>query len=169
MLKETAGLDMPSIGPSVGDLRRACDRLLSLGDGSSVRVARAIGAILLGVDPIAALGLKAGAGRRSALTKDRIAARDDLIRRMAARHYAGLSTSAQAREISLAASAYNRRAARLDIDLDDMPASYAGMPREFLFHIGRLPAAVPSERTLRLVLASSPASLAASPPLFAAN
>lgn len=147
-------IDAPGVRPTVGDLRRARDTLISAGDPSAINVAAALGSILRGDDAISALGLKATAGRRSALTVDRIASRDDLLRRMAARHYAGLSTSAQAREVSAAARAYWRRAARLDIGLDDMPASYAGMPREFLFHIARLPASVPSERTIRLILAT---------------
>lgn len=83
---------------------------------------------------------------------DRIAARDDLLRRMATNLYPGMSTSAQAREIASAASAYRRRAAGADVDLEDMPASYAGGPREYLFHIVRLPASVPSERTVREIL-----------------
>jgi hypothetical protein len=71
---------------------------------------------------------------------------------MADRHYAGLSVSEQARQIEEAASAYWRRAARLDTDLEDIPESYVGMPREFLFHVARLPATVPSRRTIRLIL-----------------
>jgi hypothetical protein len=127
---------------------------MAAGDASAVNVAVALGAILRGGDAVSALGLKAVAGRRSALTVDRITARDELLRRMAARHFASVSTSAQAREIAKAARAYWCRAARLDVDLDDMPASYAGMPREFLFHVARLPASVPSERTIRLILAN---------------
>jgi len=146
-------LDAPDARPTVGDLRRVRDMLLAAGDASAVNVAQALAAILRGGDAVSALGLKASTGRRSALTVDRIATRDELLRRMAARHYPRMSTSAQAREIAKAASAYWRRAARLDVDLEDMPASYAGMPREFLFHVARLPSTVPSERTIRLVLA----------------
>lgn len=146
-------LDAPGARPTVGDLRRVRDMLLTAGDASAISVAQALAAILRGGDAVSALGLKASTGRRSALTVDRIATRDELLRRMAARHYPHLSTSAQAREIVKAASAYWRRAARLDVDLEDMPTSYAGMPREFLFHVARLPATVPSERTIRLVLA----------------
>lgn len=153
---EAVRLEAPGARPTVGDLRRARDMLLAAGDKSAVNVAEALGAILHGGDPISALGLKASAGRRSALTVDRIASRDDLLRQMAARHYAGMSASAQARAIASAAGAYWRRAARADAELDDMPASYIGMPREFLFHIARLPATVPSGRTIRLILAAEP-------------
>ena len=149
-----ARLDAPGVRPTVGDLRRARDMLAAAGDGSAANVAHALGMILRGSDPIVALGLKASSGRRSALTVDRIAARDDLLRRMAARYHAGLSISAQAREIAAVAKAYWRRAARADADLEDMPDSYVGMPREFLFHIARLPASVPSERTIRMILSA---------------
>ncbi len=128
--------------------------LIAAGDTSAMNVAQALASILAGGDAVRALGLKASSGRRSALTVDRIAARDGLLRQMSARHYPNLSTSAQARAIAKEASSYRIRAARLDLDLDDMPASYAGMPREFLFHIARLPATVPSERTIRLVLSA---------------
>jgi hypothetical protein len=128
--------------------------LIGAGDGSSARVAHALAVILQGLDPVIALGLKATAGRRSALTVDRITSRDDLLRRMAARHYGDMCTSAQAREIASVAAAYWRRAASADAAVEDMPESYVGMPREFLFHIARLPATVPSARTIRLVLAS---------------
>lgn len=121
-------------------------------DASATSVATALSVILRGGDPVTALGLKATTGRRSALTIDRIATRDDLLRRMATAHYGDLSTSAQAREIAKEAEAYRRRAAALDIDLDDVPASYLGRPREYLFHIARLPASVPSERTIRVIL-----------------
>jgi len=151
---DSACLDAPGVRPTVGDLRRVRDMLIEAGDASSASVAHALGAILQGLDPVIALGLKATAGRRSALTVDRIASRDDLLRRMAARHYGDMCTSAQAREISTVASAYWRRAASADAAVEDMPDSYVGMPREFLFHIARLPATVPSARTIRLVLAS---------------
>ncbi|KQM41231.1 hypothetical protein [Sphingomonas sp. Leaf10] len=142
------------VQPTVGDLRRAREVLLKAGDISSTNVADALGSILHGRDPVLALGLKATTGRRSALTVERIAARDDLLRRMALRHYPDRCASAQAREIATAAEAYWRRAARLDVALEDMPDSYRGMPREFLFHVVRLPATVPSMRTLRLILTS---------------
>lgn len=145
-------LDVPGMRPTVGDLRRARDVLLDAGDASSVNVAGALRSILYGCDPVEALGLKARTGRRSALTVDRMAARDELLRAMAGRHYADRCTSAQAREIANAAEAYWRRAARLDVALEDMPESYRGMPREFLFHIARLPATVPSMRTVRQIL-----------------
>ena len=151
---DVARLDAPCVRPTVGDLRRVRDMLVAAGDASAANVAEAIGAILNGLDPVVALGLKATAGRRSALTVDRIASRDDLLRGMAIRHYPNMCTSAQAREIAAAADAYWRRAARADEALEDMPNSYIGMPREFLFHIARLPATVPSARTIRLVLAS---------------
>ncbi|MCI1141699.1 hypothetical protein MOP88_09610 [Sphingomonas sp. WKB10] len=149
-----ARLDAAGVRPTVGDLRRARDTLIATKDPSAINVAAALASILRGDDAISALGLKATAGRRSALTVDRIASRDDLLRRMAARHYAGMSTSAQAREIASVAKAYWRRAARLDVELDDMPASYVGMPREFMFHVARLPATVPSERTVRAILSA---------------
>lgn len=155
-------LDARGINPTVGDLRRARDVLLHAGDASSTTVAAAIGLILRGDDPVAALGLKATTGRRSALTVDRIAARDDLLRSMARRHYPDSCASAQAREIASVANAYWRRAARLDVALEDMPQSYRGMPREFLFHIARLPATVPSMRTLRLILTAVPSQAAGS-------
>jgi len=149
-----ARLNAAGVRPTVGDLRRARDTLIATKDPSAINVAAALASILRGDDAISALGLKATAGRRSALTVDRIASRDDLLRRMAARHYAGMSTSAQAREIASVAKAYWRRAARLDVELDDMPASYVGMPREFMFHVARLPATVPSERTVRAILSA---------------
>lgn len=151
---DAAGLDATGVRPTVGDLRRVRDMLVEAGDASSTSVAHALGAILQGLDPVIALGLKASAGRRSALTVDRIVSRDNLLRRLAARHYPDMCTSAQAREIAVVADAYWRRAARADAALEDMPKSYAGMPREFLFHIARLPATVPSARTIRLLLAS---------------
>lgn len=153
-MTDLRSIDAPCVRPTVGDLRRARDLLLAAGNASAENVARALGTILYGGDPVVALGLKASAGRRSALTVDRIASRDDLLRSMAARHYAGLCVSAQARSIANAAEAYWRRAAAADANLDDMPGSYAGMPREFLFHIARLPATVPSERTIRAVLST---------------
>lgn len=153
-MTDSVRLNAPGVRPTVGDLRRVRDMLVAAGDASAASVAHALSTILRGGDPVAALGLKASSGRRSALTVDRIAARDDLLRRMAARHHAGLCVSAQARAIAAAASAYWRRAARADADLEDMPDSYIDMPREFLFHIARLPASVPSERTIRVILSS---------------
>ncbi|WP_271299648.1 hypothetical protein [Sphingomonas sp. CV7422] len=145
-------LGAPGVRPTVGDLRRVRDMLASAGDSSAASVAGALGIILRGGDAVTALGLKAATGRRSALTIDRIAARDDLLRRLASAHYQGMSTSGQAREIAKEANSYARRAAGLDVDLDDMPTSYLGRPREYLFHIARLPASVPSERTIRVIL-----------------
>ncbi|KQS03099.1 hypothetical protein ASG11_01480 [Sphingomonas sp. Leaf357] len=147
-------LDVPGVRPTVGDLRRARDVLASAGEASVATVAEAIGAILNGLDPVTALGLKATAGQRSALTVDRIASRNQLLRSMARRHFAEMCPSAQAREIAAVANTYWRRAARADATLEEMPSSYVGMPREFLFHIARLPTTIPSERTIRLVLAS---------------
>lgn len=153
-MTDAVRLDAPGVRPTVGDLRRVRDMLAAAGDASAASVAHALGTILRGGDPVAALGLKASSGRRSALTVDRIATRDDLLQRMAARHYSDTCVSVQARAIAAAASAYWRRAAGADADLEDMPGSYVGTPREFLFHIARLPAIVPSERTIRVILSS---------------
>jgi hypothetical protein len=149
-------LEAPRVRPTVRDLRSVRDMLVAAGDTSAANVAEALGAILNGLDPVIALGLKATAGRRSALTLDRLSRRDELIRHLAQSFFPDMPISDQARRISEAAAAYWRRAAKLDRELLEMPGSYVDTARELLFHIARLPADMPKERSIRAILAASP-------------
>lgn len=153
-MSDVTCLDAPAARPNLGDLRRARDMLLLAGDMSAQSVARALDAILDGADARQALGLKGRAGQRSAFTADRLMQRDMLIRTIADCHFSRQSVSDQARNIASVAAAYWRRAARLDLDLDAMPESYAATPREQLFRLARLPAEIPRERTIRAILSA---------------
>jgi hypothetical protein len=152
---DAASQDACGVRPAVGDLRNVRDMLLDAGDISARRVANALDQILSGTDARLALGLKSRAGQRSAFTTERLTRRDMLIRQIAHCHFPRQSVSDQAREITSIAAAYWRRAARLDIDLDAMPESYVATPREQLFHLARLPAEMPRERTIRAILSKS--------------
>lgn len=145
---------MSSDIPTPGDMRQVRALLANMSSPAASRLAGALDRILVGEDPATALGLKPSAGQRTALTKDRLLRRDELLRELARRHFKRMNVSEQAREIVAIWAEYQRRAARLDAATGEMPSSYIGRPRAFLFEISRLPASVPSVRTLRMVLSN---------------
>ena len=148
----TSGSTVASRVPSIADIRTASAMLRASGTAAGRAVAEALDAVLSNADPRAALGLRSKAGQRSAITKDRLERRDELIRQMAARFFPSQGTSEQSRSIATVATAYWRRAAALDQRLATMPDGYAETPRALLFTMARLPVPRPAERNIRAIL-----------------
>lgn len=79
--------------------------------------------------------------------------RDAALRALAGRHLAGLSVTAQARQVRLLAVRYAASAWRFDRGRPEMPAHYAGSPQEWLWRACSSGAPMPiGERQLRHIL-----------------
>jgi hypothetical protein len=83
-----------------------------------------------------------------------IRARDAALRRLAAEHFSRLPVSAQAGRIHRLSIRYGASSWRFDEGREEMPASYAGTPSEWLWRAFKSGAAMPlGERHLRTILA----------------
>ena len=79
--------------------------------------------------------------------------RDDALRRLAARHFSGMTVSAQARNICRLALRYEGTAWPRDARAGGMPQRYTGRPHAFLWEAFKSGARMPvSERHLRTIL-----------------
>ncbi len=80
--------------------------------------------------------------------------RDVALRELAGRYFAGLSTTAQARQVRLLAIRYGASAWRFDRDRREMPAHYAQSAHEWLWRAFSSGAPMPiGERQLRTIFA----------------
>ncbi len=80
--------------------------------------------------------------------------RDAALRELARRCHAGLSTSAQSRQISRRCDRYAASAWRFDRNRDEMPQAYQRTPKEWIWRAFKSGAAMPlGERQLRNILA----------------
>ncbi len=85
--------------------------------------------------------------------EEAIRGRDAALRALAARLDPDLSTTARAREVRTMTVRYAASAWRHDRERDDMPAPYAGTPKEQLWRAFKSGAAMPlGERQLRTIL-----------------
>jgi hypothetical protein len=79
--------------------------------------------------------------------------RDLALRSLAERHFADLSTSAQATRIHLLSKRYEASSWRFDRTNETMPRAYTGTPHEFLWRAFKSGAAMPlGTRQLRTIL-----------------
>lgn len=102
-----------------------------------------------------AFGLKPGPGQRSAQTTAILAERDHHLRAAAAEFYPGLPPAHQARELHARWTHYRASGWHHERALDAAPLFRAGTLQARLWAVLRLRDFVPSERTLRAVLATS--------------
>jgi hypothetical protein len=101
-----------------------------------------------------ALGLRFARGGVPWWREEAIRKRDAALRRMAARHFAGLPVTAQARQVRTATVRYAASGWRFDRDRSAMPPHYADSIHECLWQAFAAGAPMPiGERQLRHVLA----------------
>ncbi len=86
--------------------------------------------------------------------EEAIRARDASLRALAERFFTDLSPCAQAHKVWTIARRYAASAWRFDGDAADMPGTYTGTPKEYLWHAFKSGATMPlGERQLRNILA----------------
>ncbi len=79
--------------------------------------------------------------------------RDAALRELAQRHHAGLSVSAQSKQIFTRCTRYAASAWRFDRNRDDMPRAYLRTPKELIWRAFKSGAVMPlGERQLRNIL-----------------
>jgi hypothetical protein len=100
-----------------------------------------------------ALGLRYGRGGVPWRREKALRERDAALRELADEFFADLSICKRSDEIATLALRYGASAWRHDCDGRDMPESYAGTPREYLWRAFRSGAAMPlSERQVRNIV-----------------
>ncbi|MDX1710838.1 MAG: hypothetical protein R3316_06835 [Rhodovibrionaceae bacterium] len=106
------------------------------------------------VDSIeAALGLEAGRGGMPWWRVDANRHRDAALRELAQRFYAEGTICARARDIERFTQRYAETAWRFDRDREEMPESYSGTAKEYVWRAFRSGATMPiGERQLRNIL-----------------
>lgn len=152
---DASGADCP---PSRDDLFAVAQMLDALPELAAQRVGHALGQILAGIDAAEALGVKLRPGQRSLAAQERLARRDELLQRLAGRHYgkctarqAGLEIASQWKRYSASAGL----ARDIEIGLAREPDSI----REYLLAIALLPEAPPGAVTIaRCVMRATPFS-----------
>ncbi len=101
-----------------------------------------------------ALGLRFARGGVRWWIEEGMRSRDAALRELAARFYPGKSTTAQAVTIRTMARRFAASNWRIDKLRDEMPAHYAGTPKEYLWSAFKSGARMPlGERRLRIILA----------------
>lgn len=100
-----------------------------------------------------ALGLRYGRGGVPWWREKAIRDRDTALREFADEFFTDLSICGRSREIATRALRYGASAWRHDKNRSDMPESYAGTPREYLWRAFRSGATMPlSERQVRNII-----------------
>ena len=100
-----------------------------------------------------ALGLRYGRGGVPWWRERALRARDTALRELADECYADMGICERSREIATLASRYGASAWCHDSDGRDMPESYAGTPREYLWRAFRSGGTMPlSERQVRNIV-----------------
>lgn len=140
---------------TIENLRVVCRRCLDDHDARLRWLGRALDDFLKhrcrSVDE--ALGLRFARGGIPWWREEATRVRDAALRELAARHFAGLSVGAQARQIGTLSIRYSESAWRSDRSRAEMPARYAGSPREWLWRAFMSGAPMPlRERQLRKIL-----------------
>ena len=100
-----------------------------------------------------ALGLRYGRGGVPWWREKTLRVRDAVLRDLADKFFADLSICNRSRRIATLASRYGASAWRHDQTRQDMPESYVGTPREYLWHAFKSGASMPlSERQVRNIV-----------------
>ena len=140
---------------NIDKLRTACRRCLNDSDDQLRWLGRSLHEFLAhrcrSVDE--ALGLQTGRGGIPWWREEANRKRDAALRELAARHLAGLSVTAQARQVHVLSVRYAGSTWRFDRTRPAMPPSYAGRAHEWLWLAFSSGAPMPiGERQLRNIL-----------------